>query len=63
MKTNSHLHYHTWKDVGGVLGLAMDAVYCLIVLIAAVFSILVGTILVGVTYVLAPLRAIFRSRA
>ncbi len=61
MQTTSphpHLNYHTWKDLGGPLGLVLDGAFFVFVLISASFMLLFCSVLLGLDYALAPLLAL-----
>jgi hypothetical protein len=56
------LHYHTWKDLGGPIGLVLDSVFLVGVLIAASFMILLGVALVALEYLATPFVSLFRHK-
>ncbi len=63
MKTKSHsLHYHTWKDIGGPFGLAIDFIFCAGIVLAALFMIVVGSGLVLLDYLVTPVVGLFRHK-
>lgn len=57
MKIFSHTparSYHTWKDIGGPIGLILDGAFFVFVLISASFMLVFCTILLCLDYVLSP---------
>jgi hypothetical protein len=56
MQTSSHhLHYHTWKDVGGPIGLILDGAFFVFVLISASLMLIFCTALLGLDYLFSPI--------
>jgi hypothetical protein len=60
MKTSSQqwLGYHTWRDIGGLIGLVLDLGFCAFVVIAAFFMIAFCTLLVVLDYLMSPILAL-----
>ena len=52
------LHYHTWRDIGGLLGLILDIAFFGFVMIAALFVLILGVALLFFDYLTAPILAI-----
>jgi len=59
-KKASHIRTHTWKDIGGVPGLILDAGFFLFVLLGACAMILVGVIALLLDYLAHPFLALLR---
>jgi hypothetical protein len=60
MKPSSHhskLHYHTWRDVGGLLGVIFDVAFFWFVVVSAFFMILFCGVLVVLDYLASPFLA------
>jgi hypothetical protein len=56
--------YHTWKDLGGPLGLLIDGIFLAFVVIAAFFMIVLSCIVVSLDYLFAPvLNFVTRPKA
>lgn len=50
--------YHTWRDMGGFLGLLLDGLFCVFVIITAFFMMVLATVVLGLDYLVSPvLRA------
>jgi len=60
MQTTSHhpLHYHTWKDIGGPVGLILDGTFFVFVLISAFFMLIFCSVLLVLDYLLSPILAL-----
>jgi fatty acid desaturase len=54
-KKTSHLQAHTWKDIGGIGGLLIEAAYFVFLIIVSGFVLLIGTIVVILSYLFHPL--------
>jgi hypothetical protein len=50
--------YHTWRDIGGPVGLVLDLVFCGFVVVAAFFMIAFCTGLLLLDYLLSPVWAV-----
>jgi hypothetical protein len=48
------LGYHTWRDVGGILGLIMDGVFCVFVVLAALCMMALATVILVLDYLVSP---------
>lgn len=57
-KKASHLRSHTWKDIGGVGGLLLDAAFFVFLLIMSMFVMTVGAIAVVIDYIGSPFLAL-----
>jgi hypothetical protein len=53
-KKASHLRAHTWKDIGGVGGLLLDAVFFVFLLVVSAVVLLFGVIAVVLDYLFSP---------
>lgn len=49
------LRAHTWKDIGGISGLVLDAVFFVFLFIVSAFMLLAGFIALILDYVFSPL--------
>jgi len=49
------LHYHTWKDIGGPIGLILDGAFFVFVLISAFFMLVFCSVLLVLDYLLTPI--------
>jgi hypothetical protein len=61
MQTTSHhpkLHYHTWKDIGGPIGLLLDGAFFVFVLISAGLMLAFCSVLLGLNYLVSPILAL-----
>ena len=61
MQTSSHhphLHYHTWRDIGGPIGLVLDAAFFVFVLVSASVMLVFCTALLGLNYLFTPFLAL-----
>ena len=53
--TSSHpANYHTWKDIGGPIGLLFDGIFCTFVIVAAMAMIVFAYLILVVDYAAAP---------
>jgi len=53
--THPHpLHYHTWKDIGGPLGLLLDGAFCAFVILAALSMIVFAFFILVLDYIAVP---------
>ncbi len=62
MKTTSHFSessYHTWRDIGGPVGLFLDLFMFILIIAAAFFMMIVGTGLLLADHVASPVLAFF----
>jgi len=58
MQTTSHyphLHYHTWRDIGGPIGLLFDGIFFVFVLVSASLMLVFCTALLGLNYLFSPI--------
>lgn len=58
MKTSPHFSessYHTWRDIGGPIGLLLDICFFCFVVVGAMLMIVVSTVLVVVDYLVKPI--------
>jgi len=62
MKTIHHLRYHKLRDVPGIFGLAINAIYALGVIFFTLLSIIVGSFVVACGYIATPIREFFGHR-
>ncbi len=51
----SEYSYHTWRDIGGAIGLVLDGIFCAFVLAAAMFVLIVGTGFLTLYYMARPI--------
>ncbi len=56
--TQHPLHYHTWKDIGGPLGLLLDGVFCAFVIVAALGMIGFAFVVLVLDYIASPVLAL-----
>jgi hypothetical protein len=56
--TRHPLHYHTWKDIGGPLGLLLDSAFCAFVIFAALSMIVFAFFILLLDYITAPVLAL-----
>jgi len=54
-KKASHLQAHTWRDIGGISGLLLNTAFFVFLLITSSFVLLIGTIVVILSYLFHPL--------
>jgi hypothetical protein len=52
------LRYHTWKDIGGPIGLILDSAFFVFVLMSAFLMLIFCSALLGLNYLLAPILAL-----
>jgi hypothetical protein len=57
-KKASHLRAHTWKDIGGIGGLLLDAAFFVFLVIVSTMVVQVGGIVVVLGYLFSPLLAL-----
>ena len=65
MKTTSHFSessYHTWRDIGGPVGLFLDLFMFGFIIVAAFFMMIVGTGLLLVDHVASPVLTMFARK-
>ena len=64
--TQHPLHDHTWKDIGGPIGLVLDGVFCAFVIVAAFGMLVFASVILFVDYLTSPVLALvgkLRSRS
>ncbi|MCE0485160.1 MAG: hypothetical protein LV479_13105 [Methylacidiphilales bacterium] len=52
--TRSRFASHTWKDIGGLIGLLFDAVFFIFVLFTSLVMILIGIVAVALNHLFSP---------
>jgi hypothetical protein len=57
-KKASHLRAHTWKDIGGIGGLLLDAAFFVFLVVMSVIMMFVGLIAVVFAYLAYPVFAL-----
>lgn len=55
--TQHPLHYHTWRDIGGPLGMFLDGAFCSFVIVAAFGMIVFASLILFVDHLTAPVVA------
>jgi len=56
--TYDPLHYHTWRDIGGPIGLLLDGVFCSFVVLAALGMMIFALLILLADHVLSPAGAL-----
>ena len=65
MKTSSHFSessYHTWRDIGGPVGLFLDLLMFGLIIVAAFIMMIIGTGLLLVDHVASPALSLFTRK-
>ncbi|HEV3272779.1 MAG TPA: hypothetical protein VGZ93_11415 [Candidatus Methylacidiphilales bacterium] len=55
--THDPLLHHTWKDIGGPMGLLLDCVFCSFVILAALGMMVCVLLILLADYAVSPVRA------
>ena len=56
--THHPIHYHTWKDIGGPIGILLEGVFCAFVIVSAVGMVVLATFILILDYLAAPFLAL-----
>ncbi len=56
--TQHPLRYHTWKDIGGPLGLLLDGAFCAFVIVAALGMVVFAFCILLLDYLAEPVLAL-----
>jgi hypothetical protein len=54
--THDPLLHHTWRDIGGPIGLLLDCAFCLFVILAALGLMIFTFLILLADYVISPVR-------
>jgi len=52
--TSHPVRYHTWKDIGGPIGLLFDGIFCAFVIVSALAMIVFAYLILVIDYAAAP---------
>jgi hypothetical protein len=56
--THHPLHDHTWRDIGGPIGMLLDGVFCAFIIVSALGMVLLASFVLLVDHLTAPILAL-----